>query len=161
MEEHTCHSPVTNCKTWKPRRIYVTASLSVSFQQSVLPKLAMHSEGELWALAGMFTGRHMPETARFIADYTRAVGQAEGEERPPPDPARFLAEWEAEQQAIAAIKLPFTRGTASIECELDEPGGAMSLDIEGDDSFLALLRGADGDRLRGNLSEQLRMMACD
>ena len=124
------------------------------FQQSVLPKLAMHSECELWTLAGMFTGRHMLETARFIADYARAVGQVEGEERQPPDPVQFLREWEAEQQEIAAIELPFTRGTATIQCELDESGGAMSLNIDSDDPFLALLRGPDGERLRGNVNEQ-------
>lgn len=78
------------------------------FERNVLRKLAAHSEGELWALAGMFLDRMMPETARFIAAYASAVRHADIDNQPRPEPCRFLADWDAEQQALLAMPIPDT-----------------------------------------------------
>jgi hypothetical protein len=62
--------------------------------------LASLSDSELFTLSGMFLNRHMPEIARFIANYAHAVEHAEFDDQPRPDPAQFLTVWEAEQAEI-------------------------------------------------------------
>jgi hypothetical protein len=55
-------------------------------------RLDAMSEGELWALAGMFVGHDMPHALRYIVDYAITV-RAAGPNAPRPDPAEHLRDW--------------------------------------------------------------------
>lgn len=76
------------------------------FERNVLPTLATLSEGELWAMSGMFLDRMMTETARFIAAYARAVREADIDEKSRPAPRQFLTNWSAEQEELRAMVMP-------------------------------------------------------
>jgi hypothetical protein len=83
------------------------------FEQNVLPKLATHSVGELWAMSGKFLNREMLDIARFIAAYARVAEHAEIHDKSRPDPRLFLRRFDAEQlqRRIEAVEdtaeLPF------------------------------------------------------
>jgi hypothetical protein len=73
------------------------------FREEVLPRLAALSEGELWALSGMFLRRDMTDTARFIAEYAAEIGRL-AVDAVRPDPSHFLALHEIRDKQLRGLR---------------------------------------------------------